>query len=423
MNILITNGRVIDPANDIDAAVDVYIASGKIVSLGSAPDNFKADKTIDATNKVVCPGFIDLNVSLREPGYEHKATIASETKAAVSAGFTTLCCSPDSHPILDTSSVAQLIIDKATAAASANVLPMGALTVGLSGKALSEMFALKQTGCVAVSQAPNNNISPRILRLALQYASTFDLLVVLKPEDAGIKGEGLVHEGAISSRLGLNGIPVSAETVAIAQAIALAEETDCRVHLTGLSTSKGIAKLARAQFEGVPITADVHAYQLHLTELDVGTFDANYHVSPPLRTSEDRDALIAGVAQGVIQVSSGHRPHEAEAKLAPFTSTEAGMSSLETTLSLMVDLVENGLLDWPQLVKSLSSQPAKTLGLNTGCFSTDAPADVTIIDPAAKWIVSDETWHSSGLNTPFWGQQMTGQVTHTLVNGHIVFEK
>lgn len=423
MNILISNGRVIDPANEVDATVDVYIADGKVASIGIAPNGFKTDKTIDAAGKVVCPGFIDLNISLREPGFEHKATIVSETKAAVSAGFTTLCCSPDTQPVLDTSSVAQLIIDKAAEAASAKVLPMGALTAGLKGEALSEMFTLKQAGCVAVSQASNSNISPRILRLALQYASTFDLLVVLKPEDVGIKGEGLVHEGAISSRLGLNGIPVSAETVAIAQAIALAEETGCRVHLTGLSTAKGVAQLARAQYEGVRITADVHAYQLHLTELDVGTFDSNYHVSPPLRTSEDRDALIAGVAQGVVQVSSGHCPHEAEAKLAPFTSTDSGMSSIEITLSLMFDLIDNNLLNWPQVVKSLSSQPAQTLGLNTGCLSVDTPADVTIIDPAAQWLVGDEAWNSRGLNTPFWGQQMTGQVTHTLVNGSLVFEK
>ncbi|PCI21416.1 MAG: dihydroorotase [Piscirickettsiaceae bacterium] len=423
MNVLIKNGLVVDPANDIDTVKDVYIGQGNILSVGMPPAAFKADKTIDAVGKIVCPGFIDLNISLREPGFEHKATIASETKAAISAGFTSVCCSPDTYPVLDTSAVAQLIIDKATSAAYAKVHPMGALTVGLKGEALSEMFALKKTGCIAVSQAPNNNISPRTLRLALQYASSFDLLVVLKPEDVGIRDEGVVHEGIISSRLGLNGIPVSAETVAIAQAIALAEETNSRVHLTGLSTLKGVAMLARAQYDGITITADVHAYQLHLTELDVGSFDANYHVSPPLRTGEARDALIAGVAQGVIQVSSGHRPHEPQAKQAPFTSTEEGISSLETTLPLMADLVASNVLDWKQLVNSLSTAPAEILGLDLGCLTTGFAADVIIFDPQASWVVNNNNWLSSGKNTPFWGQQMTGQVTHTLVNGELVFER
>jgi dihydroorotase len=423
LNIHIKQGYVVDPANDIASVTDVFIADGHIASIGSLPDGFRADKTIDATNKIVSPGFIDVNTSLREPGLEHKATIASESKAAVSAGFTTLCCSPNTIPVLDSTAVAQLIIDKAANANFAKILPLGALTVGLKGEALSEMYALKGTGCIAVSQAPSTNISPRTLRLAMQYASSFDLLVILKPEDAGIKGDGLVHEGVMSSRLGLTGIPVSAETVAIAQAIALAEETECRVHLTGISTSKGVAMLARAQYEGVSVSADTYAYQLQLTELDVGTFDANYHVSPPLRTAESRDALRAGVASGVLQVSSGHNPHDLDSKLAPFTSTESGVSSLETTLSSMINLVNSELLDWHQMVVALAAGPAKTLGLEEGHLSVGAVADVTIFDPDATWIVNNEQWHSSGLNTPFWGETMTGQVTHTFVNGRLVFER
>jgi len=423
LKIHIKQGYVVDPANDIKSITDVYITDGQIVSIGSLPEGFCADKTIDATNKIVCPGFIDINTSLREPGLEHKATIASESKAAASAGFTTVCCSPNTIPVLDSTAVAQLIIDKASDAGYVKILPLGALTVGLNGEALSEMHALKQTGCIAMSQAPSSNINARTLRLAMQYAASFDLLVVLKPEDAGIKGEGLVHEGVTSSRLGLTGIPVSAETVAIAQAVALAEETKCRVHLTGISTSKGVAALARAQFEGVPISADTYAYQLQLTELDVGTFDANFHVSPPLRTAKSRDALIAGVASGVVQVSSGHNPHDLESKLAPFTSTEPGVSSLETTLSSMINLVKGELLDWRQMVTALATGPAKTLGLDEGHLSVGARADVTIFDPDATWVVNDEQWQSSGSNTPFWGQTMTGQVTHTFVNGRLVFER
>lgn len=423
MNIHIKNGRVVDPANACDAVKDVYIANGQIQSVGEKPAGFVAQQSIDASNKWVLPGFVDLNASLREPGYEHKATIQSETKAAVSAGYTSICCLPDTQPVLDTPSVVQLILDKAALAGSAKVLPLGALTVGLQGKALSEMYALKKAGCVAVSQAPNNTIDNQILRRALQYASTHDLLVVLKPEDISIKDDGCIHDGSVSSKLGLSGIPVSAETVAIAQMIELAEETGARIHLTGVSSARAVTMIARAQATNDAISADVHAYQLSLTEFDVGTFDANYHTSPPLRSVEDRDALVAGVAKGILSVSSGHRPHEAEAKQAPFPSTEPGISSLETVLPLMLTLVDEGILDLSQMVSRLTDGPSVTLGLATGRLSEGAPADLCIVDPDKTWLVDEEHWFSQGINTPYLGHQMKGKVTHTLVNGHLVFEE
>ena len=265
MNILIKNGQVIDPVNERDAIQDIAISGGKIEHVGDVPASFVADISIDASDKLVLPGFVDLNASLREPGYEHKATIASETKAAAAAGFTTLCCLPNTQPVLDTPSVAQLILDKAEAAGYAKVLPLGALTVALEGKTLSEMYALKKAGCVAMSQAPNSNPNSQVLRRALQYASTHDILVVLKPEDTAIKDDGCVHDGAISSKLGLPGIPTSAETVAIAQIIELAEETGARVHLTGVSSARAVSMIARAHFTNNAISADVHAHQLHLT--------------------------------------------------------------------------------------------------------------------------------------------------------------
>jgi dihydroorotase len=423
MNILIKNGRVIDPANECDGIADVYIADGKIQQVGDAPKGFSADTIIDASNKLVMPGFVDLNASLREPGLEHKATIASETKAAVAGGYTAVCCLPNTKPILDTPAVAQLILDKAESAGFAKVLPFGALTVALEGNTLSEMYALKKVGCVAVSQAPQSNVNSQVLRRAMQYASTHDMLVVLKPEDIVIKDDGCVHDGAVSSKLGLPGIPTSAETVAIAQIIELAEETGARIHLTGVSSARAVSMIARAQFDNTAISADVHAHQLHLTELDVGTFDANYHVSPPLRTAEDRDALIAGVIKGVLSVSSGHRPHEDEAKQAPFPSTESGISSLETVLPLLLNLVEDGLLSLSQLVNRLAYEPAQVLGLGTGCLSQQLPADICIVDPEETWTVNKDSWHSRGHNTPYWGHQMKGKVTHTLVNGRLVFEK
>ncbi|MBV1912842.1 MAG: dihydroorotase [Cycloclasticus sp.] len=423
MNILIENGRVIDPANECDAVLDVYIGDGKIQSVGDKPSGFVAELTIDASNKLVMPGFVDLNASLREPGYEHKATIESETKAAVAAGYTSICCLPDTKPVLDSPSVVQLILDRAESADYAKVLPLGALTVSLEGNTLSEMFALKRAGCVAVSQAPNNHINGQVLRRALQYATTHDLLVILKPEDTVIKDDGCVHDGSVCSKLGLLGIPVSAETIAIAQIIELTEETGARVHLTGISSARAVSLIARAQFNNVTITADVHSHQLHLTELDVGTFDANYHTSPPLRSTEDKDALIAGVAKGIFVVSSGHRPHDAEAKQAPFPSTEPGISSLETVLPLMLELVDDGLMSLSQMVACLAYAPAQLLGLETGCLSAQAPADICIVDPNDTWQVNADNWLSRGMNTPYLGHQMKGKVTHTLVNGRLIVEK
>lgn len=421
---LIKNGRVVDPANKIDEVRDIYLRNGLILAANVVSDSDDIECVIDATDRWVVPGFIDLNSHLREPGYEHKATINSETKAAVTSGYTTLCCSPDTDPVLDTPAVVQFILDKSAAAGFAKVLPTGALTVGLKGEVLSEMYTLKEAGCVAMSQAPNNNISTETLRCALQYAETFDIPVILKPEDVALRNGGCVHAGITSSRLGLPGISQAAETVAIAQIIALVEETGARVHITGVSTAKAVKMLARAQSDGYLITADVHAHQLHLTEQDMGVYDANYHLDPPLRTVEDRDALIAGVAKGVINaVISGHQPHEPDAKLAPFPSTEAGMSSLETVLPLMLDLVETELLDAQQMVASLSYFPAKLLGLEVGSLAAGSVADICIIDPNAEWTVSPESWVSEGLNTPFMDQLMKGQITHTFINGIKAFER
>ena len=421
MNITINNGRIIDPVNQRDEVTNLYVADGRVVGIGEEPNNFVAELTIDATNQLVMPGFVDLNASLREPGFEQKATIKSETKAATAAGYTTLCCLPNTQPVLDTPAVAQLILDKAELAGFATVLPLGALTIGLEGKALTEVNALKKAGCIALSQAPNSVIDSHVIRRALQYASTHDMLVMLKPEDALIRGDGCAHDGAMSTRLGLPGIPTSAETVAIAQIIELTQETGARVHLTGLSSARAVAMVARAQFDQIPITADVHAHQLDLTDQDIGAFDANYHTSPPLRSVEDKEALVAALAAGTVVVSSGHRPHEDEVKQAPFTATESGISSLETVLPLMLRLVNNGAIDVSAMVERLACNPASILGLDTGGLSNHAVANITIVDPAANWVVDEATWCSSGLNTPYWHQQMTGCVTHTLVNGNLVF--
>jgi dihydroorotase len=422
MSIFVKGGRVIDPRNQRDELLDIYISDGKIQSLGQAPKDFIAKKTIDAKGKVVAPGFIDLNSNLGEPGCEFKATIASEAKAAAAAGFSQLCSLPNTNPVVDTPAVVQLILDKSKKAGKTKIMPMAALTVGLAGEVLSEMRVLKKAGCIALSQAPKT-IAPHTLRRALQYAATFDMLVVLKAEDEALKNGGCIHAGDVSSRLGLQGIPASAECVAVAQIIVLAEETGARVHLTGISSAQAVKMLERAQKDGVAITADVHAHQLQLTESGVEGFDAYYHVSPPLRSEQDRKALIRGVKKGTLQISSGHAPHEAEAKQAPFPATEPGMASLETVLPLVLDLVDLKAFDLTQAIARLTTGPADILGIDTGDLGAGAAANICIFDAQETWQLNKKTWLSKGLNTPFMGQRMQGRVTHTLVDGKVVYER
>ena len=296
MRLWIRNGRVIDPANQVDGIQDLWIADDRIVALGTGPDQFQADRSIDADGLVVCPGLIDLSARLREPGEEHKATIASETAAAASAGITTLVCPPDTDPAIDTPAVANLIQQRAQAAGKARVLTVGAMTQALEGNQLSEMGALKAAGCIGIGNARRPVANSLVMRRAMEYAATHDLTVFLHPEDAVLSNHGCVHEGQVGSRLGLPGIPEAAETVAVARDLALVQQTGVRAHFCRLSTAQAVRMVARAQYDGLPVSADVSAHHLHLTEIDIGDFDSQCHVLPPLRTQRDRDGLRAGLA-------------------------------------------------------------------------------------------------------------------------------
>ncbi len=418
----IRGGRVIDPTQDIDAPLDLYIAEGRILALGTRPEGFAADLDIDAGGQIVCPGFIDLSARLGEPGFEHKATIASESLAAVAGGITTVCQPPDTSPVIDTPAVVQLIQDKAKAAGSLRVLPVGALTRGLKGLDLSEMSALGLAGCRAVSNAYAPVANPLVLRRALEYAASHDLLVIVRPEDEYLADEGCVHEGPVATRLGLRGIPYAAETVAVAQVLALIEHTGVHVHFAQLSSARAMRSLARAQEKGFPVTADVAAHQLHLTEEAIEGFDAHYHLRPPLRSPDDREALRDAVQGGIIAaICSDHQPHEPDAKLDAFPATEPGMAALQTLLPLVLKLVEEGALTLPRAIASLTAEPARVLGLDTGTLRPSAPADVCVFDPAAEWTIGGDTWLSAGRNTPFWGQTVRGRVSHTLIGGRRVF--
>lgn len=423
MRIHIRNGRVIDPANGVDAVHDVYVAAGRILAVGAAPAGFEAQRVIDATGRCVVPGLVDLSARLREPGFGHKGTIESETRAAAAGGITTVCVPPDTYPVIDTPAVIELIHQRAEAAGYAHVVTLGALTAGLGGAQLSEMASLKRAGCVGVSNAYAPMADTLVLRRAMEYAASHELTVFLHAEDACLAGNGCAHEGAVSVRLGLPGIPAAAETVEVARVLMLVEQTGARTHFCQLSTARAVQMVARAQHDGRPVTADVSIHHLHLTEMDLADFNCNCKVRPPLRTQRDLDGLRTGLGNGVLgAIASDHQPHDHDAKFAPFCDAESGISSFETLLPLTLRLVDNGLLSLGDAIACLTQQPARILGIQTGTLSTGARADICIFDPAQHWQVEADMLLSHGKNTPYGGWEMQGRVTHTLSDGRIVHE-
>lgn len=424
MSVLIRGGRLIDPANNIDGTHDLYIdGQGFVVGVGRAPPDFAPKRTIDARGKIVCPGLVDLRARLREPGLEYKATLESELRAAVAAGITTLCCPPDTRPEIETPAMVQMIQSRAWRLGLAFIHPLGALTVGLKGQQLSDMEALDDAGCVGFTNALEPITDTLVMRRAMEYAASFDLTVFLHSEDPWLKGNGCVHEGEVSARLGLPGIPEAAETVGIARDLALIDQTRVRAHFCGLSTARGVAMVTDAQKRGLPVTADVTAHHLHLTEHDIGDFDTQCHVQPPLRSRQDRDGLREGLARGAIAaVCSDHQPHEPDAKLAPFSDSAPGVSALETLLPLTLRLVDDRIVSLPQAIALLTHHPADVLGVDLGRLGIGATADVCIFDPQARWTLSAQTMVSRGHNSPFLGRELRGRVTHTLVGGQLVYE-
>ena len=337
-NITISGGRVVDPANNTDQVIDLHIADGRILAHGAPPTNFSAGQTLDASGCIVCPGLIDLCTRLGEPGHEQRGTIASETRAAALAGVTTLVCLPDTDPVVDEPSVVELILNRAESAGYARVLPLGALTLGLDGERLTEASALLRQGCVGLSNADNPIRDTRVLRRAMEYASTFSIPLVLQPQDGWLAAGGCAHEGAVATRLGLPGIPVAAETVAIAQLIELAALTGTRLHLSRLTSRRGVDMLREAKRDDLPISADVSINHLHLSDIDVLGFNSLCHVLPPLRDRRDLEALHEAVYDGTIDaVCSDHNPCESDAKMAPFQATYPGISGVESLLPLGPD--------------------------------------------------------------------------------------
>lgn len=423
MNIHIKHGRLIDPKNNLDAQCDIFIAAGKVVALGAAPDGFSADRTIDASGLVVCPGLVDLSARLREPGFEYKATLESELQAAVAGGVTSLACPPDTDPVLDEPGLVEMLKHRAKLLNLTHVYPLGALTRQLQGKNLTEMCELRDAGCVGFSQADAALTDTQVLWRALQYASTFGFTVWLRPEDAYLAKGGVAHDGEISARLGLQGIPASAEAIALATILRLARETGARVHICRISTREGVEMIRQAKHDGLEVSCDIAATHLHLTEHDIGFFNAHCHLRPPLRTQRDRDALRAGLSDGTVDaVCSDHTPVDDDAKLAPFAESEPGATGLELLLPLTLKWAAESRLPLTHVIERITSTPARMLGIDAGHLSVGATADICLFDPETYWKVTPATLRSQGKNTPFLGLELSGRVMWTLVAGQIVFQ-
>lgn len=424
MKIRITNGRLIDPASGLDAQRDMYLADGKILALGAAPDGFTAERTIDAHGLVVAPGLIDLAARLREPGFEYRATLESEMEAAMAGGVTSLAIPPDTDPALDEPGLVEMLCYRAKKLNRAHIYPVGALTIGLKGERLSEMAELVEAGCVAFSQANVPLVDNTVLMRAMQYAATFGFRVWLQPLAPFLSRTGVAHDGEVASRLGLAGIPTAAETVALFTYIQLARITGARLHITRLSSAEGLALIKQARAEGMDISCDVSINNLHLSDMDIGYFNSNCHLVPPLRSQRDREALRQGLAEGHIDaLCSDHTPVDDDGKLTPFSESEAGATGLELLLPLTLKWARESGVPLPQALARVTSDAARVVGITkAGHLSIGARADLCLFDPEASFTVSRDQLRSQGKNTPFLGLDLPGRVHFTLVEGQVMHE-
>ncbi|MBT7444606.1 MAG: dihydroorotase [Methylococcales bacterium] len=424
VNYSIRNGRVIDPANDIDRITDLYIADGKMLAIDQEPPGFEADLVIDAKDKLVCPGFVDLWGRLQEPRLHDKTTLSSEIQAAVSTGITTICSPPDRAPITDTPAVVEVIQRCAEESHKVQILPIGALTKKLEGQQISEMAALKASGCRVLSNARLPITNTLVLRRAMEYAASHDLTLFLHPEDHWLANEGVMHEGEVSTRLGLPGIPDAAECIAVARDLALVDQTGVKAHFCHISSHKSLKLIMDAQSRGMPITASVTLNHCFLTDVDCVEFNSNCHVQPPFRTKLDRDALREALLSGVIQaISSDHHPMAEDEKAVPFQASTPGVSTYDGFLPLLLTLAEGSAKNLRQVIAAVTCNPAKILNLKTGSLSLGMDANLNIINPNRQWTLSHETAVSKGLNNPHLSQSMTGQIDYTLFQGRIVFSR
>ena len=418
MRIIIRDARVVDPASGRDSPGELYIADGRIAEEFARPD-----RIIDAKGMVVAPGFVDLAARLREPGFEYKATLESELEAAAAGGVTSLACPPDTDPPLDEPGLVDMLRRRASALARARVHPVGALTVKLEGQALTEMGQLTDAGCVAFSQGNLPMPDSQVLWRALQYAATFGYKVWLRAEDAALARGGVAHDGEMATRLGLPGIPAFAETIALGTLIELVRATGARVHVCRLSTAGAVELVRKAKAEKLPLTCDVAIHHLHLSEMDLGYFDSQCRLEPPLRSQRDRDALSRALAEGVVDcLVSDHTPVDEDGKHLPFAEAEPGATGLELLLPLALKWGEAQRLPLAATLARITTEPARILGVEAARIAPGARADLAIFDPRAPFMVSPQTLKSQGKNTPFAGYELAGRVRYTLLAGSVVYE-
>lgn len=427
-DLVIKNGRVIDPSQGLDQCADVVIAGGKIAAVmpgnnASAP-SARGRQIIDASGKIVCPGLIDMHVHLREPGNEDEETIASGSAAAVAGGFTSVACMPNTQPALDSEAMIEFVYRQASRAGLCNVYPIGAITKGRAGKELAEMGQMVRAGAVAFSDDGCGVADPAVMFRALQYSTMFNRPIIQHCEDADLAAGGCMNSGLTATRLGLPGAPALAEEVMIQRDIFLAHETGGRYHVAHISTAGGVERVRQAKRDGIAVTTEVCPHHLLMTEERVLGYDTNYKMNPPLRTRRDVEACIAGVADGTIDcLVSDHAPHGREEKEQDFQSAPFGIVGLEVALGLFIRaLVATGQLDWSGLIQRMSTNPARLLGIPKGTLVVGADADVTILDPDISWTVDPAAFRSNSRNCPYEGLELTGRATHTIVGGTLRFD-
>ncbi|MCX7901978.1 MAG: dihydroorotase [Burkholderiaceae bacterium] len=419
MKLAIRGGRVIDPASGLDAVADLYVADGRIAAIGAAPPGFVAERVLDAAGLIVAPGLVDLCARMREPGSD--GALKVESHAALAGGITGVVCPPDTEPPLDEPGLVRMLRQRSREAAGARLYPLGALTAGLAGEALAEIETLAEVGCVAFAQTGALPRDASVLLAALRYAKTFDLPVWLRPVEASL-ARGVAAAGAVAGRLGLPAVPVVAETVALATIFELQRATGARIHLCRLSSAAGLEMVRAAKREGLPVTCDVGIHHVHLTDGDIGHFDPNFRLDPPLRAAHDRDAIRAALADGTVDaICSDHAPVDEDAKALPFDEAAPGATALETLLPLGVAWARQENLPLPKALARVTSEPARVLGEDTGRLAAGAKADICIFDPQLRWRVTPEALTSHGKNTPFAGAELTGRARYTLVGGEVRF--
>ena len=426
----IKHARLIDPASGVDRQGEIWIADGKILSIDKIPSGFQPDQVIDANGRLLIPGLVDLAARMREPGFEYRNSLRTEMRAALAGGVTSLVLPPDTDPVLDESGLVEMLKHRARQLDQVNLYPLGAMTTGLKGEVITEMAELTDAGCIAFSQADTQVVDTNVTLRAMQYARTFGYVLWLRPQDPWLSRGGVAASGAYASRLGLSGVSVQSETVALHTLFELQRTTGARLHLCRLSSAAGVELVRRVKAEGLPVTADVSANHIHLTDVDIGYYDTNFRLEPPLRGQRDRDAIRAGLVDGTIDaICSDHTPVDDDGKLLPFAEAEPGATGLELLLCLTLKWAEEDRVPLARALSLVTSGPGRVLSLSSsllgqrGTLAQGSDADLCLVDPHSHWTVTRDVLLSQSKHTPFAGYELPGRVAMTMVRGRVAWER